>query len=266
MPTETTTAPATAPASRVAGRRGPAAAVLTAETRLFLREPGNLFWIFAFPSVLLVILGFVPAFKEVQDDLGGRRVIDLYVPISILLAMITAAVQAMPPVLTAYRERGILRRMSATPVRPSALLRAQILLHGAACLASALLVTAVGRIAYGVALPEQLPGYLLALLLAVAAVLTLGSMICALSRTTKAATAIGTGAYLVMMFSAGVWLPVQTMPDALRRIVEITPLGAASQALEQAASGSWPGWIHLLVLALWTAALGTAAARLFRWQ
>ncbi|NEE22674.1 ABC transporter permease, partial [Streptomyces sp. SID7499] len=65
---------------------------------------------------------------------------------------------------------------------------------------------------------------------------------------------------------SGVWLPVQTMPDALRRIVEITPLGAASQALEQAASGSWPGWIHLLVLALWTAVLGLAAARLFRWQ
>ncbi|MFH9292705.1 ABC transporter permease [Streptomyces sp. NPDC017520] len=266
MRTETTTAPAPAPGPRTTRRHGPAAAVLIAETRLFLREPGNLFWIFVFPSVLLVILGFVPAFKEARDDLGGRRVIDLYVPISILLAMITAAVQAMPPVLTAYRERGILRRMSATPVRPSALLSAQILLHGAACLASALLVTAVGRIAYGVALPQQPFGYLLALLLAVGAALSLGSMICALSRTTKAATAFGTGAYLVMMFSAGVWLPVQTMPDALRRIVEITPLGAASQALEQAASGSWPGWIHLLVLALWTAALGITAARLFRWQ
>lgn len=266
MRTETTTAPATDSGPRAARRRGPAAAVLMAETRLFLREPGSLFWVFVFPSVLLVILGFVPAFKEARDDLGGRRVIDLYVPISILLAMITAGIQAMPPVLTAYRERGILRRMSATPVRPSALLTAQILLHGAAAIGSALLVTAVGRIAYGVPLPEQFSGYLLALLLAVAAALTLGATICALSRTTKAATAVGSGAYLVMMFSAGVWLPVQAMPDALRRIVEITPFGAASQALEQAASGSWPGWIHLVVLALWTAALGIAAARLFRWQ
>ncbi len=30
-------------------RRGPTAAVLLAETRLFLREPGSLFWILAFP-------------------------------------------------------------------------------------------------------------------------------------------------------------------------------------------------------------------------
>jgi ABC-2 type transport system permease protein len=266
MNPDVTTAPAGTPGPRTARRRGPAAAVLIAETRLFLREPGSLFWVFVFPSALLVILGFVPAFKEAQDDLGGRRVIDLYVPISILLALITAGVQAMPPVLTAYRERGILRRMSATPVRPSALLAAQILLHGAACLGSALLVTVVGRVAYGVALPEQLPGFSLALLLAVAAALTLGATICALSRTTKAATAVGSGAYLVMMFSAGVWLPVQAMPDALRRIVEITPFGAASQALEQAASGSWPGWIHLGILALWTVVLGIAAGRLFRWQ
>ncbi|MEV7055388.1 ABC transporter permease [Streptomyces microflavus] len=266
MQTGTTTAPATTPGPRAARRRGPAAAVLIAETRLFLREPGSLFWVFAFPSVLLVILGFVPAFKEAQDDLGGRRVIDLYVPISILLAMITAGVQAMPPVLTAYRERGILRRMSATPVRPSALLAAQILLHGAACLGSALLVTVVGRTAYGVPLPGQPAGYLLALLLSVAAALCLGATICALSRTAKAATAVGSVAYLVMMFTAGVWLPVQAMPDILRRVVEITPFGAASQALEQAASGSWPGWIHLGVLALWTAVTGVAASRMFRWQ
>ncbi|MFD3883755.1 ABC transporter permease [Streptomyces microflavus] len=266
MQTGTTTAPATTPGPSAARRRGPAAAVLIAEARLFLREPGSLFWVFAFPSVLLVILGFVPAFKEAHDDLGGRRVIDLYVPISILLAMITAGVQAMPPVLTAYRERGILRRMSATPVRPSALLAAQILLHGAACLGSALLVTVVGRTAYGVPLPGQPAGYLLALLLSAAAALTLGATICALSRTAKAATAVGSVAYLVMMFTAGVWLPVQAMPDILRRVVEITPFGAASQALEQAASGSWPGWIHLGVLALWTAVTGVAASRMFRWQ
>lgn len=249
-----------------AARRGPMAAVLIAETRLFLREPGSLFWILAFPAVLLVILGFVPAFKEPQDDLGGRRVIDLYVPIAVLLAMIMAGLQAMPPVLTAYRERGILRRMSTTPVRPSAILTAQITLHGAAALGSALLVITVGRLAYGVALPGQLAGYALALLLAVATVLAMGATICALSRTTKAATAVGSVAYLAMMFTAGVWVPVQAMPDPLRRIVEITPFGAASQALDQAASGNWPSWAYLGIVALWTAALGFTASRVFRWQ
>ncbi|MFE3515590.1 ABC transporter permease [Streptomyces sp. NPDC059166] len=245
---------------------GPHTAVLRAEARLFLREPGSLFWIVAFPAVLLTILGLIPSFREDDPALGGRSVIDLYVPVAVLLAMIMAGLQAMPPVLTGYRERGILRRMSATPVRPSALLAAQIVLHGAASLASAVLVVAVGRIAFGVRLPGQTAGYLLALLLTVVCVLALGATLCALSRTAKVATAVGSVAYLLMMFTAGVWVPVQAMPELLRRIVEFTPLGAASQALAQAAAGSWPEWSHLAVLVVWTAALGAGATRLFRWE
>lgn len=139
-------------------------AVLKAELRLFLREPFSLFWIVAFPTVLLVLLGLIPSFREPSADLGGSRVIDLYVPVNVLLAMIMAGIQALPPVLSGYRERGILRRMSTTPVRPGSLLAAQIVLHFAAALVSALLVIAVGRLAFGVALPGQIPGHLLAAL------------------------------------------------------------------------------------------------------
>lgn len=252
----------TAPSSASA----PSLAVLTCEARLFLRESGSLFWILVFPTVLLTILGLVPSYREADDGLGGRRVIDLYVPVAVLLAMIMSGLQAMPPVLAGYRERGILRRMSTTPVRPSALLTAQIALHGAAALGSAVLALAVGRIAFDVRLPGQPAGYLLALLLATASVLALGAMVSALSRTTKVSAAVSSVVYLVMMFTAGVWLPVQAMPEVLRRIVECTPFGAASQALDRAASGGWPGWMHLGVMALWTVLPAAAAGRWFKWE
>ncbi|MFJ6430679.1 ABC transporter permease [Streptomyces sp. NPDC091416] len=255
----------TVPAPRPAPSRA-SLAVLRSETRLFLREPGSLFWILAFPTVLMTILGLIPSFREHDDALGGRRVIDLYVPVAILLAMIMAGLQAMPPVLTGYRERGILRRMSTTPVRPAAVLGAQIVLHGAAALGSTLLVTAVGRIAFGVRLPGQPFGYLLGLLLAVGCVLALGALVCAVSRTTKIAAAVGSVVFFVMMFTAGVWVPVQVMPDALRHIVQATPFGAASQVLDRAATGAWPSWAHLAVVALWTVLAATAAVRTFRWE
>lgn len=245
---------------------GASLAVLRSETRLFLREPGSLFWILVFPTVLTTILGLIPSFREHDDGLGGRRVIDLYVPVAVLLAMIMAGLQAMPPVLTGYRERGILRRMSTTPVRPSALLGAQIVLHGAAALGSALLVMAVGRIAFGVRLPGQPFGYLLALLLAVACVLALGALVCAVSRTTRISSALGSVVFFAMMFTAGVWVPVQAMPDTVRRIVQATPFGAASQALDRAASGDWPSWAYLGVVALWTVLAAGVAIRNFRWE
>ncbi len=261
----TTLTPARSSGAARASRRA-AAAVLRTETTLFRREPAGLFWIMVFPTVLLVVLGSIPGFRDPDKALGGIRFVDAYVPVAVLLSMIMAGLQAMPPVITGYRERGILRRMSVTPVRPSALLGAQMGLHGAAALLSAVLSLTVGRLVFDVALPRQLFGYALALLLAVLSALALGALVSALSRTSKVASAIGSAVFFPMMFSAGVWLPVQAMPDTLGRIVELLPFGAAAQALGEAAAGGWPGWDHLGVLALWAVLLSAAATRWFRWE
>ncbi|MER7566484.1 ABC transporter permease [Streptomyces sp. NPDC097941] len=241
-------------------------AVLRTEVRLFRREPGALFWILLFPTLLLVILGSIPSFRDHDPDLGGLRTIDVYVPVAVLLGLIVAGLQSMPQTLTGYRERGILRRMATTPVRPSALLTAQMTVYGGAALASALLALLVGRFAFAVRLPDQLAGYLLALVLAVPAALALGAVISALSCTTKIAGAIGSAVFFPSMFCAGVWAPVQTMPDLLARIVGYTPFGAAAEALNRAAAGDWPGWTHLGVLVAWTVLLTAAASRWFRWE
>ena len=241
-------------------------AVLRTELRLFRREPGALFWILFFPTLLLVILGSIPGFRHHEADLGGLRTIDVYVPVAVLLGMIVGALQSMPQNLTGYRERGILRRMSATPVRPTALLSAQMVVYGAAALVSALLALIVGRLAFDVRLPKQPGGYLLALLLAILAALALGAVVSALSRTTKIAGAIGSAVFFPMMFCAGVWIPVNSMPDVMARIVGYTPFGAAAEALNRAAAGNWPGWTHLGVLVAWTVLLTAGASRWFRWE
>ncbi|GAA2745772.1 MULTISPECIES: ABC transporter permease [Kitasatospora] len=241
-------------------------AVLKSEARLLRREPASIFWIAVFPTLLLVVLGLIPAFRDPSPALGGRRTIDLYVPVSVLLALIISGLQAMPQVISAYRERGILRRMATTPIRPAALLTAQIALHGAVALGSAALVVAVGRIAFDVPLPGRPLGYLLALALAALAALALGSTIAALTRTTRICAAVSSVVFFPTMFTAGVWLPVQQMPALLQRVVEVAPFGAAAQALSRASAGDWPGWMHLGVLAAWAIVLLGAAARWFRWE
>ncbi|MFK4085912.1 ABC transporter permease [Kribbella sp. NPDC020789] len=244
----------------------PYAAVLRTETRLFRREPGAIFWGLAFPSILLVILGSITSFRTADPGLGGLRLIDLYVPVLVLVSVVTTSLQMLPPVLTGYRERGILRRMSATPVRPSALLSAQMVLAGGAALASVVLCLAIGRLGFGVRLPSQPVGYVVTLLLTAAAALSLGALITAVARTAKMASAIGTVAYFPALFTAGVWVPVQAMPDVMARIVTLTPFGAAAKALGQAAAGDWPAWSHLAVLAAWAVVLSAGAIRWFRWE
>lgn len=244
----------------------PAIAVLRTETRLFARQPAALFWILVFPVLLLTILGLIPSFREPDPNLGGLRVIDLYVPVTLLLAMIVGGIQTMPTVLSAYREQGILRRLAVTPARPANLLMAQIVVHAVAIAVSVFLALVVGRVVFDVAFPAQPWGYALAVLVTLAAALSLGAAISALSSSQRVAQTLGTIVFFPMMFCAGVWLPVQAMPDLLQRIVELTPFGAAAQILDQAAAGDWPAWSGLAVVTAWAVVLTAAAIRWFRWQ
>src|SRR5699024_4936800 len=100
------------------------------ETRLFLRDPGNVFFVVAFPSVLLIGMGFaIPGMREPITDLPepwlGMRAIDLFAPLMLCVAAATAGLTTVPAYLASYRETGVLRRMSTTPMQPQGVLIAQ---------------------------------------------------------------------------------------------------------------------------------------------
>jgi len=244
----------------------PGRAVLRTETRLFLREPGALFWIIAFPTVLVVILGLIPSFRDPVEEYGGQSVIGLYVPIAVLLAMLVAAITAVPVVIVGYREQQVLRRIATTPAQPAHLLGAQFVIHGVAVAISAALAIVAGRVAFGVALPAQPLGYALVMLLTFTALLALGGIIAGVSPTTRFASTFATILFFPLMFTAGVYVPVQAMPGILGEIVELTPLGAAAVAMDATALGQWPATVHVLVLVAWTIGLGLLAVHFFRWE
>ncbi|NYE35201.1 ABC-2 type transport system permease protein [Nocardioides cavernae] len=244
----------------------PTAAVVRTEATLFARELGSLFWILLFPTLLLVVIGLVPDFQEPNASLGGQRIIDLYASVVVVLAMIMAAIMAMPPVIAGYRESGVLRRLRTTPMHPAALLGAQIGLHAVAVLASVVLALGTARVVHDVRLPGHLGWYALALLLATASAFSVGAVITAVSSSTRVVQTVGTIVFFPMMFTSGVWMPVQTMEGWLRVTVVSTPLGAASEALNDALQGIRPEVVDLVVMGGWTVALSLVAIRLFRWE
>jgi ABC-2 type transport system permease protein len=123
------------------------------------------FFAVVFPPLLLGILGAIPAFRQPSEDLGGQRVIDLYVPIMVAFVLAILAFSVVPTYLATYREKGILRRLATTPVRPSGLLLAQLAMGTGMALAAVTLVLGVGVVAFHTAMPEQPLGYLVAFVL-----------------------------------------------------------------------------------------------------
>jgi ABC-2 type transport system permease protein len=236
------------------------------EMKLLWREPSSIFFSLAFPTLLLVILGSIPGFREPAQVIGGLRAIDVYVPILIVFAMAMLAFQALPTALAIYREKGILRRMAVTPVGPARVLQAQMLTSLLTSIGAVGALVIVGRVAFAVPLPKQLLAFVLAFVLCSAALLAIGLTIAALAPSGRAANAIGTLLFFPMMFFAGLWIPRAAMPANLREISDYMPLGAGVQALQDAIAGAWPHPLQLAVLAAYIVVFGIIASKVFRWQ
>jgi ABC-2 type transport system permease protein len=207
------------------------------------------------------------AFSSGPDKaLGGVSLVATYEPVLIAFSLATFALQGVPVVLAGYRERGILRRLNATPVGAGRLLAAQLTVSLGLALVSVAGIVVLGRLAFGVALPGQPAGFCLALVLTAGAMLGLGLLVAALARTGRVAGAVGTMIFLPLMFFAGLWTPRATMSPGLLRVGDYTPLGAAVSALQDTMTGQWPSASGLAVLAGYTVAFGLLAWRLFRWE
>ncbi|AOS65050.1 ABC transporter permease [Actinoalloteichus hymeniacidonis] len=235
------------------------------EWKLYVRDAGSAIFGFIFPPALLVIFGLIPMFGEPDPNLGGLRLFDLYVPIMIAVALATVAINTLPAAMAAYRERGILRKLSTTPVSPLTLLGAQLLVNLAVGLASILVMMLLARLVFDVAMPNPVALAISTVVLA-PALFGIGLVISALSPSAKFASGVSTIIYFPIMFFAGLWLPRETMPDILRTISDLTPIGAGVQALQNSFTGDWPSLASLGVMTAYAVVLTGIAAKTFRWN
>ncbi len=268
-PTTTAAGPRGRSPRGAVGRRALGRMVLT-EARLIMRDGGTAFFMVFFPAVLLLGLGLLmpwadEPFDASNPELASVTAITGYAPIVLALAIGTASLSTFPTILGTYREKGVLRRLSTTPVPPSRILVALVLVSLGGLVVASLLAVLGGVLVLDIALPTQ-PGVLVAaFLLAAASALSLGCLIASRAATAGAATAIGMIAWTASMFFAGVWMPLPLMPEVVQTISAWTPIGAASQAMGTAWYGSGVPVQELLVMGGWTVVAVPLAARLFRW-
>jgi ABC-2 type transport system permease protein len=252
--------PATAPSGRVFRK------LLRSEAVLAWRSGAAAFWSAFLPLAGLIVLGSIPGTRTPQDGLGGASVLDTYLPILMMFSLTISVVTLMPPGLAIYREKGILRRLSTTPVPPSRLLGAQATIYAGLGVVVSVVLLVVGVTAYGVHLPDQLAGFVLALVLVGAATTGIGLVVAALAPSARVANALSTLLFFPLMFFAGLWIPRASMPSGLRAVSDWTPLGAGVRAIQATVDGNWPPVSSLLVLAGWAVVCGAVAARTFRWE
>ena len=240
--------------------------VVRNEARLVRRQPTNMIGSIGLPVVLMIIFGELPSFHQHIAVLGGIPLFDTYVPIIMVLGLTMLTLLGLPGPLVSYRELGILRRLSTTPVPPSWLLGAQVVIQLCVALAGLIIVAVTSVAAFGVPVPKSPGGLVLSCLLSIAGLFALGLLIAALAPTAGSVNVIGRLMLFPLLFFAGLWLPRALMPGVLQNISNYTPLGAAVEAIQDSMQTGFPPAAPLLVLAAYALVFAFLARRFFRWE
>jgi ABC-2 type transport system permease protein len=236
------------------------------ETKLFLREKAAAIAVFGLPVALVIGFGLIPGFGDPQKSLSGQIGTEYIASISVAIVMAILGLNGVPMVIGQYRERGILRRLGVTPVRPLTLLLADLMVWAAAAIVSVALVIAVARLAYHVPAPSAPGWFVLSALLGIAALFSLGLLVAAAAPTARSAAGLGWLLFFPNMFLAGVYFPTDDMSAVMRQLGNFTPLGAALHAVRDSWMGVDPRPEYLGIMAAYVVIAGALAARFFRWQ
>jgi len=236
------------------------------EARLAWRQPAGMIAGTGIALLLVVIFGEIPSFRQSSAELGGYSAFEIYIPILMCFAIAIIAFTYLPGPLVSYRELGVLRRLSTTPVSAYWVLAAQIVVQACLMAITLVLVVAVTIIFFGVSAPKNPAAMVLAVALCMAALFAIGLAIAALARTSGAARGLMAAALYPMLFFSGLYYPVQLMPSVIGDISNYTPLGAAVPAIGDSWVGQFPPAQPLLVLAGYALMFGYLAKRYFRWE
>ncbi len=240
--------------------------LLLNESRLAWRIPIGLGTGLGIPLLLLVVFRIIPGTGQAQSIFGGVSYFALTFPILLALTILTVCIAVLPRSLIKYRETGYLRRLSVTPVPPLWLFAAQIVINLAIVVAGLIILTAAGVAAFGLELPKNFLGFLLAYILTVTSLFAVGLCIAAFVRNDAVANGIGGVLFFALLFFGGLWIPRPLMPPVLLNISNWTPLGASVDALQSAMQGLFPSPQSLLVLAAYTIVFCYLAVRYFKWE
>jgi ABC-2 type transport system permease protein len=236
------------------------------EARLAWRQPAGMIAGTGIALLLLVIFGEIPAFRQASASLGGYSPFDIYIPILMSFSIAIIAFTYLPGPLVSYRELGILRRLSTTPVPAYWVLAAQIVVQTCLMVVTLALLVAVSIIFFGISAPRSPAAMVLSIALAMAALFAIGLTIAAVARTSGAARGLMAATLYPLLFFSGLYYPVQLMPAWIQDISNYTPLGAAVQAISDSWVGQFPPAQPLLVLAVYALVFGFLAKRFFRWE
>ncbi|WP_030144365.1 ABC transporter permease [Glycomyces sp. NRRL B-16210] len=246
------------------------------ELKQFFRERSSVVFTFAFPAVLLFLLGSVFDQSAGLGSVGGGQVLTASFAAA---GIVSTSFVNLGTAIAVERDDGTLKRLRSLPMPPVSFFLGKIVLVVVASIAELVLLLAIGVLMFDVTLPSGLGSWITMAWLFVLGVTScslLGIAASSLARSARSAGAMTTLPYTVLLFISGVYVPLGNVPDWMASIGAVFPVKWLAQGFRaallpdhmaaQEPVGQWELGRTALILALWCLGGLLLCLTTFRWR
>lgn len=194
---------------------------------------------------------------------------DYLLPGIILMVFLSSGLEILVERLAQHKERGILKRYFATPLRPIQYGFGLLLHIVALSLVQVLLLYSLSVIVFGVKVPLFSPLPFFYMVFSLITLLSLGLLIASVSKTANAAGSLANALLYPLMFLGGLYFPVGEMPFPISIFVRINPVTYLINGFRESLSvfpSATPGFLNLLVPIVWILVALTLGFTRFRFD
>jgi ABC-2 type transport system permease protein len=237
------------------------------ELKVFLREPIAAFFTLVFPLMMLVLFGSIYG-NEPAAMFGGRGTVDVSLPGYAGLIIGTTGLMSLTMNLAAYRERGILRRLRATPLRPAAILIAQVVTLFIMTVLGMVILIIAGKLLFNLHFSGNPLSVALAFILSSLSFFAIGFVLASVVPNARTAQVVSMAIFYPMIFLSGAGMPREILPKAIQDFSVVLPLTHVVTLLRGLwMGGSWLDYWREVVILIGILIAGLViSAKTFRWE
>ena len=215
--------------------------------------------------------GIAPAFTLQAQPVQSRNLtyVDFLVPGMIALSIMQTGLFGVVFTFVQWKQRGILRRLMATPMRVRDFFFSQLVTRLTTVALQIVVLLAVGYFVFHFHFAGNLLYLLIVGIIGGGIFLAMGLAISGASKSEETAAPIANLVSLPLMFLSGIFFSRSNMPEWLQTITQYSPLTYVSDALRSISvdgASLWAIRTDLLGIFIWLGIAVVLAPRLFKWE
>lgn len=228
------------------------------EMKALLREPVSIFFMVVLPIILTIVFG--GAFGEEATQYGENVLgIDTVVPVNIVFLLANAGLMGIPITILELKEQGVLKRYSTYPINLRSYFISLIMTFSAVSILSTFLFVSLSFIVYNASYYMNFLETLIFLalyLIVIYIFYAIGFLIALFIKSARTANLVSSGFFMALLFTSGIVLPLDSLPDYVQLIAKIFPMSHSVEVMqmlwisESLVNNSLNSVIYLICLAM----------------